>query len=638
MQRRHFIRNLGLAAAAGTALGAAGLSAIQPRRGVLPFAAADNDALPLSPSVKKRVVVVGGGLAGIAASYELLKRGFDVTLVERADNLGGRLTGWNVDVNGEIMAMEHGFHGFFNQYYNLKGLLEEMGLGGNFKPVLDYPVIFKDPAKGTESFTNTTTIFPFNLFAVVNQARSVSILDFNNPFGRLYELMRYDPERTFARFDDVDFKTFCKRVNQPMVDTIIEPFAHTSFNQFHRYSTAEGMKFFHFFFLGNPDGMGYDQTIDDAMTSVVTPMTQQLHALGGRVITGVEADRLVLRDGRIEKLVMKRPGDIQDAPLSVPAADIGTDWTAFWQGTNLFYARREADGGYRALSGRCTHMGCPVGLDAATGGFACPCHGAKYDADGSPTAGPTVVPLVALDAVADGGTQVALMPRAQQNTPELTADYFVLACDVPGLQEIVGRSGLGQQGPQEAFGTGVANLGVADPYIVWRLWLDRECPPMAVPFYTVSGWRYTDSIAIYSQMQPAYEDWGRRHKGSVIELHAYAVEPENVIDEAEIKRVMRAELDDLIPQLQGATVLYDIYTMQQNFPRWAPGDYAGRPGIDTGLPNLFLAGDFVRLEVPANLMEAATMTGRIAANRVLAAEGLRENPIPTVDLTGPLVL
>jgi isorenieratene synthase len=161
---------------------------------------------------------------------------------------------------------------------------------------------------------------------------------------------------------------------------------------------------------------------------------------------------------------------------------------------------------------------------------------------------------------------------------------------------------------------------------------------MAVPFYTVSGWRYTDSIAIYSQMQPEYEDWARRHGGSVLELHAYAVEPDNVIDEAEIKRIMRAELDELIPQLKGAKVLYDVYAMQQNFPRWAPGDYQGRPGIDTPVSNLFLAGDFVRLEVPANLMEAAAMTGRIAANRIFSAEGLRESPIPAVALKGPLVL
>jgi isorenieratene synthase len=78
--------------------------------------------------------------------------------------------------------------------------------------------------------------------------------------------------------------------------------------------------------------------------------------------------------------------------------------------------------------------------------------------------------------------------------------------------------------------------------------------------------------------------------------------------------------------------------MQKNFPRWAPGDYAGRPGVETPIENLFLGGDFLRLEVPANLMEAATMTGRMAANHILVAEKLQENPIPSVDLVGPLVI
>jgi isorenieratene synthase len=632
MQRRKFITNVGLAAVAGTALGAAGLYAIQPRRTTLPFASADNERLPLSPEVSKRVVVVGGGLAGIAASYELAKRGFDVNLVERSDNLGGRLTGWKVDVNGETMATEHGFHGFFNQYYNLNGLLEEAGLRENFKPVVDYPVIFKDPAKGTESFTNTTTLFPFNLLAVVNQAKSVSILDFNDPTGRLYEIMRYDPQKTFSRFDELDFKTFCERVNKPMVDTIIEPFAHTSFNQFHQYSTAEGIKFFHFFFLGNPDGMGYDQTIDDIMTSVLTPLTGTLTELGVRITTGAEVDRLIEENGQIGKVILKRPGAIVGPPHSIDAAAIGTEWTPFWNGPDLYFAKRESDGRVQAVSGRCTHMGCPVGIDTASGGFACPCHGAKYDETGVPTEGPTIVPLVELDATSTGNGKVTLSARPQQSDIELEADYVVLACDVPGVKEIVARSELSS--PELV--RSVADLGVADPYIVWRLWLDRECPPMAVPFYTVSGWRYTDSIAIYSQMQPESEDWARRHGGSVIELHAYAVEPENVIDEAEIKRIMRDELDELIPDLEGAGVVYDIYTMQQNFPRWAPGDYAGRPGVDTPLENLFFAGDYLRLEVPANLMEAAVMTGRMAANRILASEGLRENPIPAVDLKGPL--
>ncbi len=627
MHRRHFLAGLGLAAV-GSALG---LYAIQPRRTILSFAAADNDTRPLTPSTPKKVVVIGGGLAGMAASYELLKRGFAVTLVERATNLGGRLTGWDVDVNGETMATEHGFHGFFNQYYNLHGLLDELGVRGNFKPVKDYPILFKD--KPTESFTNTTTIFPFNLLAVINQSKSVSILDFNDPSSKVYELMRYDPKETFARFDDLDFKSFCRTVNQPMVDTIIEPFAHTSFNQFHQYSTAEGIKFFHFFFLGNPNGMGYDQTIDDAMTSLVTPLTQRLIALGGKVMTGVEVQRIIENEGKIIQVVLKRPGEAQMQEHRVPAADVGMNWTPFWGNskTDLYYVKRNEQGEFQAVSGRCTHMGCPVGLDTTTGGFACPCHGAKYDAQGVPTSGPTKMPLNAM-TTAVHGTELTL--TAAVNTTELDADYVVMACDVPGIKAIVAQSALSQPDLVAS----VEQLGVADPYIVWRIWLDRAIQPLDVPFYTTSGYQFTDSIAIYSQLQPQFVDWAQRHQGAVIELHAYAVEPENVLPEAEIKRIMREELDLLIPELKGAGIVYDIYTMQQNFPRWAPGDHANRPGVKTPIPNLFLAGDFLRLDIPANLMEAATMTGRMAANEVLVAEQLQENPIPAVSLVGPLVI
>lgn len=39
-----------------------------------------------------------------------------------------------------------------------------------------------------------------------------------------------------------------------------------------------------------------------------------------------------------------------------------------------------------ALSLACTHLGCRVA--GAPGGFACPCHGSRFDAAGAPVAGP----------------------------------------------------------------------------------------------------------------------------------------------------------------------------------------------------------------------------------------------------------
>jgi cytochrome b6-f complex iron-sulfur subunit len=44
-----------------------------------------------------------------------------------------------------------------------------------------------------------------------------------------------------------------------------------------------------------------------------------------------------------------------------------------------------------ALSTTCTHLGCIIGLSDT--GFACPCHGSRYDQDGNVTGGPAPRPL-----------------------------------------------------------------------------------------------------------------------------------------------------------------------------------------------------------------------------------------------------
>ena len=52
------------------------------------------------------------------------------------------------------------------------------------------------------------------------------------------------------------------------------------------------------------------------------------------------------------------------------------------------------EAGFSALSLICPHLGCTVENNAA--GFACPCHGSKFNADGIPLNGPAGTPLAAL--------------------------------------------------------------------------------------------------------------------------------------------------------------------------------------------------------------------------------------------------
>jgi len=58
-----------------------------------------------------------------------------------------------------------------------------------------------------------------------------------------------------------------------------------------------------------------------------------------------------------------------------------------------------------ALSLACTHLGCRVA--GAPGGFACPCHGSRFDAAGGPVAGPARSALARVPLARRGNTWIA---------------------------------------------------------------------------------------------------------------------------------------------------------------------------------------------------------------------------------------
>ncbi len=60
-------------------------------------------------------------------------------------------------------------------------------------------------------------------------------------------------------------------------------------------------------------------------------------------------------------------------------------------------AYRDPEGKVHCVSATCTHMGCTVQWNAAETSWDCPCHGSRFDIDGSVLAGPAVEALGAID-------------------------------------------------------------------------------------------------------------------------------------------------------------------------------------------------------------------------------------------------
>ena len=65
--------------------------------------------------------------------------------------------------------------------------------------------------------------------------------------------------------------------------------------------------------------------------------------------------------------------------------------TAFPAGS--FYLARLSGGGFLALDRTCTHLGCTVPWNAASGRFDCPCHASSFDITGAVVGPPAPRPL-----------------------------------------------------------------------------------------------------------------------------------------------------------------------------------------------------------------------------------------------------
>lgn len=59
----------------------------------------------------RKVLIIGGGVGGLSAALELAQRGFEVTLKDKENDIGGRYRSHKVNILGEEFQLSTGFHG-----------------------------------------------------------------------------------------------------------------------------------------------------------------------------------------------------------------------------------------------------------------------------------------------------------------------------------------------------------------------------------------------------------------------------------------------------------------------------------------------------------------------------------------------
>jgi len=587
-------------------------------------------------------VVVGGGLAGLAAAYELSQRGVAVTLIERSPQLGGKIASWDIQVGGESLRMEHGFHGFFPQYYNLFRLVDELSIRQNFKPLNFYSVVYKDNY-APEVFRPSHSAFPWNVIDLAISSSNRLKWGINLAKLKHLEVFReitgFSSPATFERLDNISVAEWVAQdFPRGLYDLYFLPFAKSSLNSPDVMSAGELMQFFHFYFFGNPEGLAFNGTCQDMGRSLVDPIVAAIEAQGGRVLTQAMVSKLRWDAGKIADITFQQgAGEGGNVPFWVDRNPLlsSEDLEYFGAGDRLFALQ---PGGDRALSLSCTHQGCSVHREvvASGEGFQCPCHGAAYTASGAVIQGPAEKDLTAYRVLKRQGEQVQLVavaPASPVAEETLAADYYVLAADIPGIKHLFS---LAEGEPEATLVSQVDKLRVADPFAVGRFWFDQDFEWEHSWFTSLSGYRLTDSITLYHRIQDDYIAWGEKTGGSVVELHAYCYKEAEFPTQQDLLNTFEAELYEVVPSLKEANLLHRQLVNQKNFAGFPPGSFGDRPSSATSVPNLLFAGDWVKMPFPCGLMERAVSSGFLAANEILHREGSQQRVLYTVQPKGIL--
>ncbi len=472
-------------------------------------------AAPLRRAEPRRVAVIGGGLAGIAAASTLGARGYAVTVFEAKSYLGGKIGSWPVELKpGMTEWVSHGYHAFFRHYYNLNRFLLALGVRQKFRAISDYRILL--PGGGEISFGELENTPVLNLLSMAKQG-----------LYRLGEVMRpptrdlmgvfleYDPVTTFAQLDGMSFAEFDRRAQlPPRLKMAFNTFSRAFFSDEERLSMAELVKGFHSYYLGHDGGLVYDHPTEDYEASLLKPIRAHLaeHSVALRLATPV--------------------------------------------------------------------------------------------------------------------SQLARVPEGFTVNGD-RFDKVVLAADVVGVRAVLtGAQGLDGLDPR------LLALQPGQRYAVLRLWLDRAARASLPVFVITDRYRLLDAITFYDRTEAESAAWVRANGGSVVELHCYAVP--DALPDAEVRGLLLEELKQFLPELDGAGVRHEHFQLRRDFNASHLGMNAQRPGTDTGVDGLYCAGDWVKLPFPAMLLEAAFSSGLVAANRILAADGLREEPVESVPLRGLL--
>ena len=222
--------------------------------------------------------------------------------------------------------VDHGFHGFFRQYYNWRQILRRVSTGPAplLHPLGSYPVI--SARWPDEEFDRLPPAPPLSILALTLRSPSLRLRELARADHTVgLSLLGFDAEQTYAHLDQASAEQLLAALRLPerARAMLFNVFAHSFFNDAAAMSAAELVAMFHFYFLANPEGLGMDAPHADHHSAIWAPLSRYLQQHGAEIRTGTPVTAID-RDRAGHWRVQTGTGATLAADEVVLATDAGT--------------------------------------------------------------------------------------------------------------------------------------------------------------------------------------------------------------------------------------------------------------------------------------------------------------------------
>ena len=241
-----------------------------------------------------RVGVIGGGAAGLAAAFELTKKGHQAHVFERAPFLGGQAS--TFEVGGG--RLERGYHHLFMSDTHMVDLIHELGLGHKLAWI-ESRVGFYHGGR-IWKFASPVDLLKFTPLSLPDRIRLGLVT--------LY-LQR---TRDGLKFEDVTAAEWLqRRVGKRAYGVVWEPMLRGKFGEHYNEISMTwlwGKIYLRVASRGKPwekEKLGYPM---GSFGEVFDTLGERVRQLGGEVHTSAGVSRIVVEDGKATGLEVEVPG------------------------------------------------------------------------------------------------------------------------------------------------------------------------------------------------------------------------------------------------------------------------------------------------------------------------------------------